>query len=42
MEALGYDLDDDLKPTGHRYLGDAAAIEAAVAAVAAQGKAAQA
>ena len=37
---LVYDLDDNLKPTGHRYLGDAAAIEAAMAAVAAQGKAA--
>ncbi len=36
-----YDLDSDLKPTGSRYLGDQAAIEAAMAAVAAQGKAAQ-
>ena len=36
---LVYDLDDDLKPFGHRYLGDAAAIEAAMAQVAAQGKA---
>ena len=36
---LVYDLDDDLKPTGHRYLGDPDAIEAAMAAVAAQGKA---
>ena len=36
---LLYDLDDDLKPTGHRYLGDQGAIEAAMAAVAAQGKA---
>jgi 2,3-bisphosphoglycerate-dependent phosphoglycerate mutase len=36
---LVYDLDDDLKPLGHRYLGDAAAIEAAMAQVAAQGKA---
>lgn len=35
---LVYDLDDDLKPLGHRYLGDAAAIEAAMAQVAAQGK----
>ena len=37
---LVYDLDDSLKPTGHRYLGDQEAIEAAMAAVAAQGKAA--
>ena len=36
---LVYDLDDDLKPLGHRYLGDSAAIEAAMAQVAAQGKA---
>jgi 2,3-bisphosphoglycerate-dependent phosphoglycerate mutase len=36
---LVYELDDDLKPTGHRYLGDAAEIERAMAAVAAQGKA---
>jgi 2,3-bisphosphoglycerate-dependent phosphoglycerate mutase len=36
---LVYDLDDDLKPLGHRYLGDAAAIEAAMTQVAAQGKA---
>lgn len=36
---LVYDLDDDLKPLGRRYLGDAAAIEAAMAQVAAQGKA---
>ena len=36
---LVYDLDDDLNPLGHRYLGDAAAIEAAMAQVAAQGKA---
>ena len=32
---LVYDLDDDLTPTGHRYLGDQEAIEAALAAVAA-------
>jgi 2,3-bisphosphoglycerate-dependent phosphoglycerate mutase len=38
---LLYDLDDGLRPTGHRYLGDAAEIEKAMAAVAAQGKAAQ-
>ncbi len=36
---LVYDLDADLKPTSHRYLGDAAAIEQAMAQVAAQGKA---
>jgi len=36
---LVYELGEDLKPVGHRYLGDAAAIEAAMAAVANQGKA---
>ncbi len=36
---LVYDLDDQLRPTGHRYLGDAEAIERAMAQVAAQGKA---
>ena len=36
---LVYELDDDLRPLGHRYLGDEAAVEAAMAAVAAQGKA---
>ena len=36
---LVYELDDDLKPVKHYYLGDAAAIEAKVQAVAAQGKA---
>ncbi|MCY4582611.1 MAG: 2,3-bisphosphoglycerate-dependent phosphoglycerate mutase, partial [Chloroflexi bacterium] len=36
---LVYDLADDLTPQGSRYLGDQAAVEAAVAAVAAQGKA---
>jgi len=36
---LVYDLDADLRPVGHRYLGDPAAIDAAMAAVAAQGKA---
>jgi len=36
---LVYELDDDLKPLRHYYLGDAAAIEAKVKAVAAQGKA---
>ncbi|CAN5427605.1 2,3-diphosphoglycerate-dependent phosphoglycerate mutase [soil metagenome] len=35
---LVYELDDDLKPIRHYYLGDAAAIEAAAAAVANQGK----
>ena len=35
---LVYDLDDNLKPTGHRYLGDAKALAAAVQAVANQGK----
>ncbi len=36
---LVYELDDSLRAIGHRYLGDAAEIEAATAAVAAQGKA---
>lgn len=36
---LIYELDDDLKPINHYYLGDQAAIEAKMAAVAAQGKA---
>ncbi|MDD5198286.1 MAG: 2,3-diphosphoglycerate-dependent phosphoglycerate mutase [Terrimicrobiaceae bacterium] len=36
---LVYELDDDLKPIRHYYLGDQAAIAAAMAAVAAQGKA---
>lgn len=36
---LVYELDDDLKPLRHYYLGDAEAIAAAAAAVAAQGKA---
>ena len=36
---LVYELDDALRPVGRRYLGDAAEIEAAMAAVAAQGKA---
>lgn len=36
---LIYELDDTLKPISRRYLGDAAEIEAAMAAVAAQGKA---
>ena len=35
---LVYELDKDLKPISKRYLGDAAAVEAAMAAVAAQGK----
>jgi 2,3-bisphosphoglycerate-dependent phosphoglycerate mutase len=36
---LVYELDESLKPVRSRYLGDAAEIEAAMAAVAAQGKA---
>lgn len=36
---LVYELDGDLQPTGRRYLGDAAAAEAAAAAVARQGMA---
>ncbi len=36
---LVYELDAQLKPISRRYLGDAAEIEAAMAAVAAQGKA---
>jgi 2,3-bisphosphoglycerate-dependent phosphoglycerate mutase len=36
---LVYELDADLKPISKRYLGDAATVEAAMAAVAAQGKA---
>ncbi len=36
---LVYELDADLKPISKRYLGDAEAVEAAMAAVAAQGKA---
>jgi len=36
---LIYELDDVLKPIKHYYLGDQAAIEAKIAAVAAQGKA---
>ncbi len=35
---LAYELDDDLKPLGREFLGDADAIAAAAAAVAAQGK----
>jgi 2,3-bisphosphoglycerate-dependent phosphoglycerate mutase len=35
---LVYELDDQLRPIGRRYLGDAAEIEAAMAAVAAQGR----
>jgi 2,3-bisphosphoglycerate-dependent phosphoglycerate mutase len=33
-----YELDSKLRPVSRRYLGDAAAVEAAMAAVAAQGK----
>jgi 2,3-bisphosphoglycerate-dependent phosphoglycerate mutase len=36
---LVYELDDQLRPVGHRYLGNQAAVEAAMAAVAAQGTA---
>jgi 2,3-bisphosphoglycerate-dependent phosphoglycerate mutase len=36
---LVYELDGALRPVSHRYLGDAARIEAAIAAVAAQGTA---
>ncbi len=36
---LVYELDAQLKPTGHRYLGDAKAAAQAAAAVASQGKA---
>jgi 2,3-bisphosphoglycerate-dependent phosphoglycerate mutase len=39
---LVYDLDEDLRPRGHRYLGDADRVAAAAAAVAAQGSAAPA
>jgi 2,3-bisphosphoglycerate-dependent phosphoglycerate mutase len=35
---LVYELDGNLKPISHRYLGDQAAIAAAAAAVANQGK----
>ncbi|MBP9714146.1 MAG: 2,3-diphosphoglycerate-dependent phosphoglycerate mutase [Sterolibacterium sp.] len=38
-QPLVYELDADLKPIRHYYLGDAAAIEAAMKAVANQGKA---
>ena len=36
---LVYELDDELRPLDHRYLGDPGAVEAAMAAVAAQGRA---
>jgi 2,3-bisphosphoglycerate-dependent phosphoglycerate mutase len=36
---LVYELDAQLKPTGHRYLGDAEAAARAAAAIAQQGKA---
>ena len=36
---LVYELDEDLKPVKHYYLGDQEAIAAAMAAVASQGKA---
>jgi 2,3-bisphosphoglycerate-dependent phosphoglycerate mutase len=35
---LVYELDEQLRPLGRRYLGDAQAIAQATAAVAAQGK----
>jgi len=38
-QPLVYELDDDLRPIRHYYLGDPAEIEAAMAAVAAQGQA---
>ena len=38
-QPLVYELDENLKPIKHYYLGDQAAIAAAVAAVANQGKA---
>lgn len=38
-QPLVYELDESLKPIRHYYLGDQEAIAAAVAAVAAQGKA---
>ena len=38
-QPLVYELDEQLRPIRHYYLGDAAEIEAAMAAVAAQGKA---
>ena len=38
-QPLVYELDDDLRPIRHYYLGDPAEIEAAMAAVASQGKA---
>ena len=38
-QPLVYELDDDLKPIRHYYLGNADEIAAAMAAVAAQGKA---
>jgi 2,3-bisphosphoglycerate-dependent phosphoglycerate mutase len=40
-QPLVYELDDELRPIRHYYLGDPAEIAAAVAAVAAQGKAAK-
>ena len=38
-QPLVYELDENLRPIKHYYLGDPAEIEAAMAAVAAQGKA---
>ena len=37
---LVYELDEELRPVAHRYLGDPATVEAAAAAVAAQGRSA--
>ena len=39
---LVYELDDALRPVSHRYLGDRSRVEAAMAAVAAQGTAGRA
>jgi 2,3-bisphosphoglycerate-dependent phosphoglycerate mutase len=36
---LVYELDDNLKPLRHYYLGDQSKVQAAINAVAAQGKA---
>ena len=36
---LVYELDEGLRPLGHRYLGDASEVASRLAAVSAQGKA---